>query len=386
MYLKTENKSECFGCTACEQACPTKAISFFKDDCGFSYPQINSQLCINCNKCEKICPQNFIVKDRVPECYASFIKDKNERKNSTSGGIFFLIASLVIEQYNGIVYGAYMNENLQLEHIGVESISDLKKLRGSKYIQSNLNNCFTRIKTELKEGRYVFFTGTPCQVAGLYSFLGKDYNSLLTADLLCHGVPSQGLFDEHIRFCREKYHGDIMGYQFRDMQHGIAGESFDVLKNGHIHKHIFHPTYELSPYLYAFFHSLSLRESCYKCIYAKKIRVGDVTLGDFWGAREFFPTIDDSAGVSMLLLNSEKGRVFFSKIKENCNNYSADIDQATVHNGSLVSPPQRPESRNQLSTLLQRVGYKRLTKTLFRSPSHVSIWIKFNAKRFLLNK
>lgn len=217
MYLKTLDKYECCGCTACEQVCAKGAISMVQDNEGFSYPVINKNLCVNCGLCEKVCAfaQPQYANSKSPTVYATHLKDTEERKKSSSGGIFYAIAKWVIAQ-GGIVYGAAFNEELQLSHIGVENPNDLEKLRGSKYLQSAMGNIYKQVREQLKQGRWVYFVGTGCQVAGLKAFLRKEYTTLVTSDLVCHGVSSQKLFNEHIEYLGKKVNGRITGYKFRD--------------------------------------------------------------------------------------------------------------------------------------------------------------------------
>ena len=206
MFFTTKDKTECCGCTACEHSCPVHAISFQLDDEGFSYPQIDYNICIHCGLCGKVCPFNHprYENNSNPDAYASMVKNKTERIKSSSGGVFYKIASYIIAQ-KGIVYGAIMDDNFIVKHIGVSTIADLSCLRGSKYVQSELNDVFKQIKGQLDAGRLVYFVGTGCQVAGLNSFLRKKYPNLLTSDIVCHGVPNQKMFNMHLHYLEERY-------------------------------------------------------------------------------------------------------------------------------------------------------------------------------------
>ena len=189
-----------------------------QDDEGFLYPVIAKEQCINCGLCEKVCPvDNPLYKNDTCTVYAAYVKDEHQRMQSTSGGVFYAVAKWIIEQ-NGIVYGAAFDTNFKLRHIGVDSLSDLQQLRGSKYLQSNLGNVFSEIREHLKKGRWVYFVGVGCQVAGLHSFLRKEYDTLITSDLVCHGVPSQLMFDWHLDYLRQKEKGEITSYSFRDCE------------------------------------------------------------------------------------------------------------------------------------------------------------------------
>ena len=210
MYFKTLSKSECCACTACEHTCPVKAIKLSSDEEGFMYPSIDKNLCINCGLCERVCPIEHpdYSNSEKPEVYAAFLKNIEQRKQSSSGGLFYAIACWILKQ-GGKVYGATIDANHQVKHIGVDKFEDLYLLRGSKYVQSDLQHVYADIKNELRNTRWCYFVGTGCQVAGLKAFLHKDYETLLTSDLVCHGVPSQWLFDQHIQYLEEKHHGKV---------------------------------------------------------------------------------------------------------------------------------------------------------------------------------
>ncbi len=217
MYLITNNKSECCGCSACEQVCGHETLKMVADADGFIFPVKDLDKCTNCGLCERVCPYEHLDKKNVDEplVYAAYSKNIEDRKKSSSGAMFYVIAKYVIE-HGGIVYGTTLDRNLKVHHISAETIDDLQNLRGSKYVQSSLGNTYREIRTHLRNGRLVYFTGVGCQVAGLKSFLMKDYLNLLTSDLVCHGTPNQKLFDEHIAYLERKHHGKVVDYHFRD--------------------------------------------------------------------------------------------------------------------------------------------------------------------------
>lgn len=216
MYFKTFEKKECSGCTACQAACPKQCITMKADEEGFFYPVIDKSVCVECGLCEKVCPfDNPRYEHTEPQAYATYVKDENQRMQSTSGGIFYAIAKWIVEQ-GGIVYGAAFDECFKLRHIGVDTVEGLQQLRGSKYLQSDLQQTFSEIRQYLKDGRWVYFVGVGCQVAGLKSFLRKEYDTLVTSDLVCHGTPSQQMFDWHLDYLRQKEKGEIISYSFRD--------------------------------------------------------------------------------------------------------------------------------------------------------------------------
>ena len=385
MYFSSFDKSECCACTACEHACPTKSIKFRMDEEGFKYPIINHDTCVNCGLCERICPVSNPNYDNseTPDTYASMIKDIDERKKSSSGGMFFVIAEWTIKK-GGIVYGAAFDDMLKLSHIGVESIEDLQKLRGSKYLQSDLKDVFAEIKSHLINGRWCYFVGTGCQVAGLKSFLIKDYLTLLTSDLVCHGVPSHKLFDIHIKYLERKEKGLVSDYQFRDNALWGGCEIFNLAtQNGKI-KTIKHPSYELSPYLYSFMYAYTYRYSCYDCKFACVPRQGDITIADFWGVKEFFSYLDSTHGVSLILINNKQGNLIWNEVKEQCEFYKSNVEDGAKFNASLTNITPMPPIRESVYKLISKYGYQYVATHEFKSPRYMRIKIYYyvNSSKF----
>lgn len=300
----------CTGCTACCESCPTKAISMIDNNEGFLYPTINNELCINCGLCKKVCPANNYKFNNFdqPIAYAAMADDAL-RKVSSSGGAFSILAKYILGK-NGIVCGAAFDDDMIVCHQIVETKDDLQKLRGSKYVQSNMKDIYKKLKEYLENNRLVLFTGCPCQVAGLKNYLNKNYENLITADLICHGVPSPKVFAKYLE---EEFYGQkVLNVNFRDKKDGWGGNGITTTTTtitGVYSKKDFEDTY-----LTAFFANISLRKSCYNCKYTKLPRVGDFTLADCWGATK---DIDDKKGTSTLLLNNNKAIEIFNEIKQN---------------------------------------------------------------------
>lgn len=376
MYLNTFDKYECCGCTACEQVCTKKAISMQPDNEGFSYPLVNKDLCVNCGLCEKVCAFVNPRYDNLstPKVYATFHKQVEERKRSSSGGLFYAIAQWVISQ-GGTVFGAAFDDNLQLSHIGVDNLKDLEKLRGSKYLQSAMNGTYKNIKELLKQGCWVYFVGTGCQVAGLKAFLRMDYPKLLTSDLVCHGVPSQKIFNHHIAYLNKSINGTIIEYKFRNNAFWGVNEIYTYRNDKNV-KSINTGHFALSPYLFQFMYGYSYRYSCYNCKFAQIPRQGDITLADFWGVKKFFPQIDAKTGVSLVLVNSEKGSVVWNAIKNNCEYYESKIEDGAKYNGNLVKQTKEPEIRKGIYEKIEKEGYEKIAETLFRPHNYRKIKIK----------
>lgn len=370
MYFNSLKKNECSGCTACMSACPKAAITMHEDEEGFLYPVVNEETCIHCGLCQKVCswehPQ--YANSMEPITLATVLKDKAERQKSTSGGVFYAIARWIIEQ-GGVVYGAAFDEKLQLHHIGADNLEDLQRLRGSKYIQSNLGHVFKEAKLQLEQGRWCYFTGTGCQVAGLKAYLRKDYEKLLCSDVVCHGVPSQKLFNEHIAYMEEKYHDKVVGYQFRDNKMG----GYCEMCNFEGRKPVVNPTYELSPYLYSFMYGYTHRYSCYECKFAKMPRQGDITLADYWGVKHYFPKIDNSNGCSLVLINTKKGVDIWEPVKEYYDYCISKVEDASKHNGNVVKPSEMPALRAIIYKELSVKGYAYVAKNFFRTPHYYRV-------------
>ena len=387
MYFKTFSKSECCACTACEHACPVQAISLVKDEEGFLYPSINREKCIDCGICERVCPieHSDYSNYEHPDVYAAMVKEVEQRKRSSSGGMFYAIASWILQQ-GGKVYGATMDANHQVKHIGVDNLTDLELLRGSKYVQSNLLDVFADIKQQLKTGRWCYFVGTGCQVAGLKSFLRKDYETLLTSDLVCHGVPSQWLFDQHIQYLEKKFKGKVSDYQFRNNESWGVCEIFNLTNHkGKVKRYKF-PSYELSPYLYSFMYAMTYRYSCYECPFARIPRQGDITLADYWGVKEFFPNIDAGQGVSLVLVNTSKGQKLWKIIKHVSVCVLSNIENGAKYNGNLVRKSIQPDCRNDIYKKVKKWGYMKIAGTLFRASNYNILRFKILLARVPLLK
>lgn len=362
MYFINKNDYDCSGCTACMNICSHDAITMEKNEEGFLYPVRHNDICVNCGLCENICPfEHPVYKNDSPLVYAAY--DKKERTGSSSGGIFYTIARYVINQ-GGIVYGAAYDDDLKVKHRSARTIQELEALRGSKYVQSDLNDCFKQIKDELKKGTLVYFTGVGCQVAGLYAYLRKDYSNLLTSDVVCHGVTSQHLFNMHLNYIGAKYNSKVIKYSFRELKYWITREKA-IMENGKI---LYKYDGNRSPYLYALGLGYSDRYSCFNCKFAKLPRQGDITLADYWGVADIFPLLDTSHGVSLLLVNNSKGHNIFDKIKKQIVFYKSSLEDCVKHNINIIHPIEEPSIRKDFYKILERDGYEKMANTILACP------------------
>lgn len=348
--LSTEHL--CLECRACEQICSKYAISMQENAEGFSYPKIDMDKCVDCGLCVKVCPAIHAddIKSKSCDVYAAQLKDKIILKKSSSGGVFSLIAEHIIGS-GGIVFGAAWDEHLQLRHIGVDTIGDLQKLRGSKYVHSDIGNTFVQARDNLKTGRLVYFTGTPCQIAGLKLFLRKDYTNLITSDLVCHGTPSQKLFNLFVKGMEKDRNVRLIDYQFRDKKvfgWSCSSSSFSINRKTGKKKYHFYDR-NMVGYFQAFIKGNITREDCYKCPFACPERVSDITLADYWDISDHHPEFPNRReGVSLILINSTKGRNLLHLLEKNVNLCKSTLTSALkTSNHNLKAPTPRPSERDK---------------------------------------
>lgn len=353
--------SKCTGCTACVNSCPYDAITMESMRGGFLYPGVDKDKCVNCGICRDVC---HVVNTRYdnnkePGCYAAMSKDDIRMGGSSSGGIFPSIAYKFI-QNGGYVCGAAFDEEFNVEHIIINSCEDICKLTGSKYVQSDLNNVFIRINELLDNDENVLFSGTPCQVAGLKSYLKKDYNGLLCVDIVCNGAPSPKMWRKYLdeNFNNHK----INSIDFRDKKNGWNNSYIKVeTENGVLEQ----PLLE-NPYGYAFLNDTINRDSCYECRFAKIPRQGDITLGDFWGIEKFNSSLNDKKGTSLVLINNKKGKQYINSIKYDLKLFKkVDIKYAIGGNPNIVGPSISHKKRNVILDNVDKLSFNENIATNF---------------------
>ena len=309
-----EGKEHCCGCSACANVCPKNSIVMETDEEGFLYPKIDTNSCIECGACIKVCDfhkKEYAVKIPIEqEVYALKHIGEDVRRSSSSGGAFTAISDYVLKN-NGVVYGAIFNDQFEVIHSKAFNMEQRNKMRGSKYVQSTLGSIFKDIKATLKSGKLVLFTGTPCQNGGLKSYLGNEYDNLITCDIICYGVPSPKVWEDYKNKLENKYNDKIKNVTFRAKDKGWRDGSLKVEFN--------HSKYLKSmqddPYHILFFSHLNIRPSCHECVYASFHRATDLTMGDFWGIENSEKSFDDDKGVSVLLVNTKKGKKIVEEIK-----------------------------------------------------------------------
>ena len=346
--IKTICETEkCTGCMACYNACHQNAISFQQNEEGFLYPVIDSSKCIDCGLCTKVCPVNNPTKKQKPiKVYSGWSNDEETRINSSSGGAFTEIAKVILDRH-GVVFGCALNEKLQAVHTWIDNIDDIKKIQGSKYVQSQINNSYKLAKEFLKQDRYVLFSGTPCQIAGLKNYLGKDYEKLITIDLICHGVPSPMIFEKYKEYIKEKYHfKNITKINFRCKKSSWIFYSMAIY--GHTEKgkeKEYIGKYYNDAYIRGFLRDYFLRPNCHHCQYTSTNRVSDFTIADWWGYKKTSKEDKDffTKGVSLIFANTGKSikiiEIISMLLKER------KLEEAKSTNISLSHPFVESEKR-----------------------------------------
>lgn len=338
------NKKECCGCTACMHVCPVKCIIMQEDEEGFLYPVMEKEKCLDCHKCEKVCPVgNENMVDEKTKTFVGYCKNEEIRRKSSSGGIFSVIAEWIIQQ-NGVVFGAAFDEKFEVHHIAVETKEKLGKLRGSKYVQSRLENTYPEAKQYLEMKRKVLFTGTACQIAGLKKYLNKEYENLYTVDVLCHGVPSPKIWRMYLEDKKEQYHATIEKIEFRNKNTGWKNYSVNM-EFSDMQRYCVH-FYE-DKYMRMFLDNIDLRPSCYACHFKGFPRISDLTIGDSWGIENHMPDMDDDKGTSIILINSFNGMKMFEAIKENLIVKEAELDETLPPTADSRRPVEMHPNRKK---------------------------------------
>lgn len=368
------NPEDCCGCSACASVCAKDAIVMVPDALGFLYPQVNLDKCVDCGLCERVCSFNDKYDKSLnllkPDAYAVRHKDINEIEKSRSGAAFVAISDCILEN-GGVVYGAGYAEHFRVIHKRATTKEERDEFRGSKYVQSDMNNVFRQVKEDLKNGLVVLFSGTPCQTSGLNAFVGKKLReNLFLVDIVCHGVPSPYIWEDYLCYLEKKQGSKIYWVNFRDKQEfgwTAHKETFEFVKT---------KKREEMSFTYMFYQHIMFRHSCGKCHFCNTIRPSDITIADFWGWEITDPEFNaDDKGCSLVLVNTEKGRLLFDKIKERI-----DIREAKLEN-CLQPNLRHPSEMHPKRMALEKDYSKRGFKYVYYKYGNVG-W-RFKAKSFL---
>ena len=337
--IQITDKTKCCGCTACVNACPVQCIVMRRDkEEGFDYPVANPDICVSCGKCEAVCP---VLSPMSPQetISAYAVRCEEYVAHSSSGGVFPAISKAVIDD-GGVVFGAVMDSDLTVGHAEAETMEEVERMRGSKYVQSDMYSVYSDAKEYLKAGRKVFFTGTPCQIAGLKKYLGTDYPELVTADIACHGVPSPGLWEKYIKERQESLNVKFCTVDFRDKlrswrHYSLSCYGTDI--------RIATKATE-DPYMALFMQDMTLRPSCYRCPARGGRSCSDLTFSDLWSVASCVPQLNDDKGVSGVSVNSDKGRGLLERIHPETM-LEVPVDALRAENGGFAEEIAIPEKR-----------------------------------------
>ncbi len=387
--MQIVGNKKCTGCGACYNICPHNAIQMVEDERGFLKPFIDDAKCVNCGLCKKTCPvlhyesKNF----EKPKTFAFINNDEKTRLKSASGSVFPAFAKYVLEK-NGVAFGVIYDDEMKVCHSMATNWQDIEKMQSSKYVQSDTKDTYKKAKQELDSGRFVLFTGTPCQIAGLKSYLKKDYDNLLTIDLICHGVPSRKVFEKYNRefMQAKKDSGKILNINMRSK---IKGWQYALTTTTTITT-TYHTPNTKEYFMQIFLSNLSINDSCCDCQFNKLPRVADITMGDFWGVEHFDKSLDDKKGTSIILLNSPKGEKYFDLIKQFAFIKEVPLEVAVKYNPNIYSSskphPKREEFFKDL--LKSDITLSKLSKKYIKTypfilklfyklmPKFIKNWIK----------
>ena len=336
--IEITQKQNCSGCTACYCVCPTGAISLLEDSEGFLYPKVDKDKCTDCGLCNKVCP--FTKREHISNkninitAYATKHLSKEVLNESTSGGMFTALSDYILS-LDGVIYGAAFDDSFNVVHIRAEDAVNRDRMRGSKYVQSNLNAAFKSIKEDLRKEKYVLFTGTPCHVDGLKAYLKKDYEKLFCCDLICHGSPSPKVWKSYVEFLENTCHSKLVSYKFRPKKFGwYQHNELSVFENGKE----FHSCAKSNLFRELYYSRLIMRPACHNCKYTNLLRPSDITIADCRGIDNVIKDFDAYDGASLVILNNNKGKDLFSLIPHNLKYYEVDINK-------LLQPPLKEPSK-----------------------------------------
>lgn len=368
-----DSKASCSGCYACVSICPQNCIEMNIDREGFWYPKIDAASCSDCGFCKKVCP--IIHKWKSDDnystvAYSAINKNEEIRFQSSSGGIFTLLAKEIIKQ-GGVVFGASFSDDFkEVKHIFVDNIENLDKLRGSKYVQSEIGDTYKQAKSFLDTGRKVLFTGTPCQIGGLHSYLRKKYDNLLTQDLICHGVPSPIVWKKYVEEREQIAASKTQRMFFRHKKYGWKTYAvlFEFANNTAYIKR-----FNEDVFMRAFLSNACLRPSCYNCSFKSIHRQADITLADFWGIQDIMPEMDDDKGTSLVLIHSQSGKLLFDAIYEQIDFSHVSCDEAIKYNSAAIKSCSQFTKRDVFFRYINKIGVEFAVKKYISNSRYVKL-------------
>lgn len=357
-YIKTQDPFKCYGCHSCENVCPQQAIQMKPNEEGFLYPVIIEENCVHCGLCVKACPYDSPSTANTPvRAVASQYKNRDVLLSSSSGGLFSALADYILSK-DGYVAGCIFDDSFSAIHILTKQRLSVEKMRGSKYVQSTMGDVYKQIQQVLLEGSLVLFTGTPCQVDGLKTFLRKEYDNLYTVDLICHGVPSQKILEDYLNTVRGKK-GEVTELTFRNKKRNGWCSQGSI---GYGRKIKTITPFNNSYYNFYYLQNNINRYCCYECRYSNLKRVGDITIGDYWNIVDVLPKVNTTDGYSAVLINTDKGDKLFNGIAGNLSVYETALEDVVRGNENLSTPCSMPESRKDIYSKILQNGYEETAK------------------------
>ena len=351
---------DCCGCGACADICPQRCIQMLPNQEGFLYPMVDEKICVHCNRCESTCPVLNAGEGKTKDCqeaWAAVQRDSKVLLESSSGGLFTALAMKVLNE-DGCVFGAAFTDDFRrVNHIMVDRAEKLSLLRGSKYLQSETGACYILVQELLKQGKPVLFTGTPCQIAGLKHFLGKEYENLYLVDIICHGVPSAVVWQHYLDQIMVKFRGKPTNVNFRKKKESWFRYGLEIcFADGKC----FFQQKDDNPYMKIFLRNECLRESCYHCVVKETGTVSDLTIGDFWGVERVIPEMESKMGISLVLVHTDKGRGLFYNLGSEINRHQVDYGRAISANSVLKQSVNRPAARDTFFADLTLLPWKKI--------------------------
>ncbi len=377
-YIKITNKEFCTGCTACKNICPKDAIEMIRDEEGFLYPKVNEQNCIKCGLCKKICPvlNKLLREDFKQEGYIFQHSNKKIRKESTSGGAFTAISEYILKN-GGVVYGVGFDSNFNVKHIRITQEKDLYKFRNSKYVQSDPNSTFLQVLDDLKKNLLVCYSGTACQIEGLKAFLRKDYENLITVDVVCRAVPSPLLWKKYFDYRNNQK--NIKKIYFREKFYGYKYSNLSIYNENDC---IYHNGIDTDPYLRAFFSNIACRPSCYNCHFKEQLHKSDFTIWDCFEVDKFSKDFDDDLGTTRVLINSQRGRKIFDNIKIEHKYKAIDVNILVNNFYQMFNSIKYNSEREQFFEDLNNADFNSVINKYF--PNNIKCMIEKYSRKILI--
>ena len=377
------NHEACTGCGVCAEVCPFHCIAMKENDEGFFYPEVDKGKCVGCGLCEEKCHLNHKGRFAEGKAYAVISRNKDELRRSSSGGVFSVLARNILDS-GGLVVGCELKDGTYPRHVIIREADDLDRLRGSKYVESDLLPVLRELAGAAGSGTTILFSGTGCQIGAVKRLLGERDN-IIYVEILCHGVPSRLLFRMHNEFVERTYGAALVGVRFRCKENTPWNRSYRFAYTFSSGKTVEVPAHRDAYYTH-FIRGSIMRPSCYECAYAGTRRIGDITLGDYWGVENHHPELDASKGVSAVLVNSPAGERIFNECSEELTVISTKIQyiQERVH--ALKAPITKPPERDSIYARIEEIGYAAWNRQYSHSTLRRTEGVKVVVKKLLPDK